>query len=125
VVFCSTYGVIQQIGVTPQRISAKIDGTFSRLDLSQPVSAAIFILNEILCYGLMVTYGDPDTNVARKVMLCYTQDGKWFIASQGDSLKLVVSVEYQGGYVAFGTDGSIVKKLFVTPGYPLLAPTAV
>lgn len=118
--FATKYGIIQQIGVTPQRISEKIDGTYTLLDLSEPVTAGLVVLNNILCYGLMVTYRDPDNNGdPRKIILLVTFDGKWFIGSQGDGLIRMASVEHDGGYRLFGADEHNVKELFVEPHYPV------
>jgi hypothetical protein len=118
--FASKYGVIQQVGVSPQRISEKIDGTYGLLDLTQPVTAGLVVLNEILCYGLMVTYLDPDNlGAPRKIILCVTFDGKWFIGSQGDTLIRMASVEHNGTYRLFGADESLIRELFVQPHYPV------
>lgn len=118
--FATKYGIIQQIGVTPQRISEKIDGTYKLLDLTEPVTAGLVVLNNILCYGLMVTYFDPDRDgAARKIILLVTFDGKWFIGSQGDSLRLMTSVEHVGTYRLFGCDTNNLYELFVQPGYPV------
>ena len=118
--FATKYGIVQQIGVTPQRISEKIDGTYSNLDLTQPVTAGLVVLNEILCYGLMVTYNDPDNNdLPRKIILLVTFDGKWFIGSQGDDLVRMASVEDNGSYRLFGADTNSIRELFVQPHYPI------
>lgn len=118
--FATKYGIIQQIGVTPQRISEKVDGTYKLLDLTEPVTAGLVVLNNILCYGLMVTYFDPDRDgAARKIILLVTFDGKWFIGSQGDTLRLMTSVEHAGTYRLFGCDTNNLFELFVQPGYPV------
>lgn len=120
VMFATKYGVIQQIGVTPSRISEKIDGTYHHLDLTQPVTAGLVILNNLLCYGLMVTYLDPDNaGTPRKIILIVSFDGKWFIGSQGDDLNLMASVEYQGTYRLFGCNANQLRELFVEPHYPV------
>src|SRR5262245_43881059 len=125
--FATHYGIIQQIGVTPQRISEKIDGTYTRLDLTKPVTAGLIVLNNILCYGCMVTYLDPDNpdpdnhdrGLPRKIILLVSFDGKWFIGSQGDGLIRMASVEHNGTYRLFGADEHNVKELFVEPHYPI------
>jgi hypothetical protein len=118
--FATKYGIIQQIGVTPQRVSEKIDGTYHHLDLQQPVTAGLIVLNNILCYGLMVTYLDPDNGGApRKIILLVSFDGKWFIGSQGDGLRLMTSVETGGTYRMFGADSNNLQELFVQPHYPV------
>jgi len=118
--FATLYGIIQQVGVTPQRISEKIDGTYSRLDLTKPVTAGLVVLNDILCYGLMVTYFDPDNGGApRKIILLVTFDGKWFIGSQGDDLVRMAHVEFNGQYRLFGADTNNIRELFVQPQYPI------
>ncbi len=118
--FATKYGIIQQIGVTPQRVSEKIDGTYKNLDLTQPVTAGLIVLNNILCYGLCVTYRDPDNGGdSRKVILMISQDGKWFVGSQGDELQRVASVEYLGTYRMFGADTNNLRELFVQPHYPV------
>jgi len=124
--FATKYGVIQQVGVTPQRVSEKIDGTYKLLDLTQPVTAGLIQLNSILCYALMVTYLDPDNRapgtdagLPRKIILIVSFDGKWCIGSQGDDLRLMASTEYQGAYRLFGADEHNLKELFVEPHYPI------
>lgn len=122
IMYGSRYGIIQQIGVTPQRISEKLDRTYAKLDLSFPVSAALMILNEILCYGFMATYNEPDPNYfsgQRKIILIVSADGKWFIGSQGDTLTIMASVETDGKYRVFGTDGTNIFELFVQRDYPI------
>jgi hypothetical protein len=75
----------------------------------------------------MVTYLDPDNRdpnntdvgLPRKIILIVSFDGKWFIGSQGDDLRLMCSTEYQGAYRLFGADLHNLKELFVEPHYPV------
>jgi hypothetical protein len=101
-------------------VSEKIDGTYKLLDLSQPVTAGLIVLNNILCYGLMVTYLDPDNQgQGRKIILMISQDGKWFVGSQGDSLVRMAHVEHRGTYRLFGADLNTVRELFIQEHYPV------
>lgn len=115
ILFATSFGVYAQLGVTPKRLSSDIDGTIALIDFDQPVISALAIHNEILVYLLFCTYNDPVQCVARPVMLTYF-DEKWYVSFQGEDLTLIASVEDNGRYRVFGTDGNDFYELFVTPG---------
>jgi hypothetical protein len=115
ILFATSFGVYAHLGTTPKRLSSDIDGTIALIDFDQPVISALAIHNEILVYLLFCTYNDPVQCVARPVMLTYF-DEKWYISFQGADLTLIASVEDNGRYRVFGTDGNDFYELFVTPG---------
>lgn len=113
--FTTSFGVYSQIGVTPKRLSSDIDGTIALIDFDRAVIGALGIHNEILVFLLFCFYRDPRLCVTRPVMLTYF-DEKWYISEQGDDLTLIASVEDNGRYRVFGTDGNLFYELFITPG---------
>lgn len=112
--FATSFGVYSQIGVTPKRLSSEIDGTIALIDFARPVIGALAIHNEILVFLLFCFYNDPRLCTTHPVMLTYF-DEKWYISEQGSDLTLIASVEDNGRYRVFGTDGNLFYELFVTP----------
>lgn len=112
--FATSFGVYSQIGVTPKRLSSDIDGTIALIDFSRPIIGALAIHNEILVFLLFCFYSDPRLCVTRPVMLTYF-DEKWYVSEQGVDLKLIASVEDNGRYRVFGTDGNLFYELFIRP----------
>jgi hypothetical protein len=113
--FATSFGVYSQIGVSPKRLSSDIDGTIALIDFDRAIIGALGIHNEILVFLLFCFYNDPRLCVTRPIMLTYF-DEKWYISEQGDDLALIASVEDNGRYRVFGTDGNLFYELFVTPG---------
>jgi hypothetical protein len=107
--FMSGAGVYSLIGVTPQKLSDKLDRLFPLLTLTPDTPAALIFLNQLPVLCFLVTYNDP-VKGARPLLLCYTQ-GKWFTASQGN-LKWITSLLVNAAYQGWGTDGNNIYQLF-------------
>ena len=110
--FLSKAGVYGLVGVTPQKLSDKLDGLFENLILTPDTPASLMTLNELPVLCFLATYNDPVTTppTPRPVVMCYSQ-GKWFMASQGP-LTLITDVVVSGAWQAWGTDGTAVFALF-------------
>lgn len=117
--FMPSYGVYALSGVSPQKISEKIDGLFPALTLGNaPGAIAVVQSLPVLCF--LVTYTQSlapslptpasGATTATKLLLCFTQ-GRWFFATQG-ALTWITTVVYNGALEAWGTDGSTVYQLF-------------
>lgn len=117
--FHAPYGVYALSGVTPQKLSDKLDGMYPALTLgSGPAALAVVQSLPVLCF--LVTYTQslvpslptPASGVktATKLVLCFTQ-GRWFFASQG-ALTWITTLVASGTLEAWGTDGSTVFQLF-------------
>mgnify|MGYP001401590232 CR=1 FL=1 len=121
--FATSFGVYSLMGFTPKRLSSDIDGTIALIDFDKAIIGALGLHNDILVFLLFCFYKDPRLCTTRPVMLTYftggtgqEQEGRWYISSQGDDLTLIASVEDNGRYRTFGTDGNLFYELFITPG---------
>lgn len=63
VAFCNKHGVYLIYGSSIQKISDDLDGLFMKVDFAVEPSAAVFDLNNLHCYGLLLQYLDSD-NIA-------------------------------------------------------------
>lgn len=112
----SKAGIYGVTGVTPQKLSDKLDDLFQKLTITPDTPAALVTLNELPVLCMLVTYNDPLVP-ARPLLLCYSQ-GRWFTASQG-SLTNVTSVLVNGAWQAWGTDGTGLYQLFGDASVPV------
>lgn len=118
--FMAPFGVYALSGVTPQKLSAKLDGMFPALTLTPDVPAAIASVQNILVLCFLVTYTQSlapslpkpanGSSGATTLLLCFAE-GKWFFASQG-ALTWITTVIVSGTTKCYGTDGSTVYPVF-------------
>lgn len=123
--FLAPYGVYALAGVTPQKLSDKLDGLFAALTFTRGPAALAVIRNQ-LALLLLVTYTpsvDPSLPVpasavstAAPLLLCFAQ-GKWFFGTQG-ALTWITTLLVGGQAQAWGTDGAAGHI------FPLFAGTA-
>ena len=114
----SSFGIYALSGVTPQKISDKLDGLFPSLTLSGG-PPAVAVIQNLMCLLLLVTYNGSNAQAQAAagntnpipMLLGFTQ-GKWFLAVQGTSLRSITTVLVNGVAQAWGTDGSHVYRLF-------------
>ncbi len=100
--FLAPFGVYALSGVTPQKLSEKLDQMFPALTLTGDVPAAVGIVQSLPCLVFLVTYTQalapslpiPANGVTTgtQLLLCFTQ-GKWFFATQGPRLQLLAPPE--------------------------------
>ncbi len=113
--FVSPFGVYALVGVTPQKLSDKLDGLFPLLStVSSDNPAAVAVIYNLLVLVILVTYADPVLG-NRPMLLCFTQ-GKWFFASPAMATSgwtWITSLLNAGNPQAWGTDGTNIFRLFV------------
>jgi hypothetical protein len=118
--FCNKSGIYAVYGSSVQKVSSELDGIFPNIDFSQEPQAAIIDLNGIHNVGFLVRYADPFTSTTRSIILTF--DGKrWFVISQGDSLKAIVTTSTlaTGTHQIYGSSGSDITQLLSNTGAPV------
>lgn len=110
------FGAYALAGVTPQKLSDKLDGLFPMLTFTDAPAAVAQVQNlPVLMY--LVTYSGTDLSsgwaaTTAPLLLCFTQ-GKWFVGVQGLLLVGITTVVNAGVPQAWGcySDGTI-RRLF-------------
>lgn len=114
--FLAPFGAYALSGVTPQKISEKLDGLFPFLTVDSTVSAAVAVVQNLLCLIFNVTYTGQQLQAGagpRPMQLVFT-GGKWCFASQG-ALTWITNILVGGVAQAWGTDGTTIYRLFGAP----------
>jgi len=112
VLFMNNYGVYALVGSTTTKLSSPLDGLIQNIDFTSPVYAGQVIINNILCAAFNFRYFDAVfTNSYRYIQAVFF-DKKWFITSQGNSLKYIASVPVNGEDVLFGTTNNTLYELY-------------
>lgn len=109
VLFANTVGVFAVFGSSVEKISDDMDGVFRLIDFTQSPCAAVTDINNIHCYLLLVRYKDPQAGT-RSIMLTF-MNKKWFVISQGNSLKYIVTGIVNSVYNTFGTSSADITPL--------------
>ncbi len=128
--FLAPFGVYALSGVTPQKLSEKLDRMFPALTLTGDVPAAVGVVQSLPCLCFLVTYTqavDPSLPVPANgvttgtpILICFTQ-GKWFFATQDFNpggggaivpLKWITTVIVNGVSQVWGTDGTHLYQCF-------------
>jgi hypothetical protein len=109
--FCNTNGIYGVFGSSVQKISDDLDGIFKLIDFSQQPQAAITDINNIHNISWLVRYNDPLTST-RSILLTFNGK-KWFVASQGDSLKAIATASTlaSGKTFTYGSSGNDITQL--------------
>jgi len=115
-------GIYAVYGASLANVSNKLTQLFTNAVYPEsggitPSSATATIYN-IKYYINYLTVIDPDTNVARNVMLLFNEK-EWTIASQSGNLTFIGTQKIASEYRAWGTDGSSLYPLFSTPSSTL------
>lgn len=114
--FLAPFGAYALSGVTPQKISEKLDGLFPFLTVGASVSSAVAVVQNLLCLIFNVTYTGQDAQAGagpRPLQLVFT-GGKWCFASQGGAV-WITDILINGVAQAWATDGSHVYRMFGAP----------
>lgn len=113
--FANSNGVYAVFGSSVQKISDDMDGIFKLVDFSQAPSAALADINNIHNIMFLVRYRDP-LSTTRSLLLTFTGK-KWFVISQGDSLKAIctTSALSTGKIAPYGSSGTDVTNLLNSP----------
>lgn len=109
IMFASKNGIFGLTGSTPQKASDALDGIIPLIDFTQPVSAGMVSIYNILCVAFCFTYNDPMQG-PRQVQAIFFND-KWFVGSQG-SVSFVFSTNIATQQNLYGMVGSGLYQLF-------------
>lgn len=108
--FANRYGVYALYGVSAERLSTDIDGTWRYVNFAQAVSAGPVVVNNILCAGfLLQRKGDPVFGSNTVVAMWFDQ--KWWFANYG-ALTFIVSAMLNNAWAMFGFIGNKLYQLF-------------
>lgn len=121
--FANTVGVYAVYGSSVEKISNDMDGVFRLVDFTQEPVSAVNDINNIHTFMILVKYKDPMSST-RSILLSFL-DKKWFVISQGNNLKYVVTAVINGVTETFGTSGNDVTQIledYVSP-VPFLVRT--
>lgn len=108
--FANKSGIYGLYGATPRKASENLDGIFSLIDFTKPVTAGTCYIYNIFVLAFCFTYNDPSLG-SRPVLAVYF-DKKWFLASQGSTLKYVWTDNINGVDILYGSNGSNITQLF-------------
>ena len=113
VLFMNNYGVYALVGSTTSKISDSLDGMFPFIDFTLVSSAGQVLLNSILCsvFNFKYTGTQGGTTTPRYIQAVFF-DKKWFVTSQGNSLKFITSAPVSGKVNMYGTDGTSCVQLY-------------
>jgi hypothetical protein len=117
------FGAYALSGVTPQKLSDKLDGMFPDLLIGDTTAmAAVAVVQNLPVLLFRVTYTGQQAKAGAgpiALLLGFTQ-GKWFFAVQRPALSWITTVIVNGVAQAWGTDGTTVYQLFgASPATPV------
>ena len=107
--FLNRYGVYALVGATTTKISDSIDGVFTDIDFSLPITSGQVLINNILCAAWTLVYNDAGT--PRTIQLVFF-DRKWFVTSQGSTITRTASATFAGNILMYGTTGSNLVEFY-------------
>ncbi len=107
--FLNRYGVYALVGATTTKISDSIDGVFTDIDFSLPITSGQVLINNILCAAWTFVYNDAGT--PRTIQLVFF-DRKWFVTSQGSTITRTASATLAGNIIMYGTTGTDLIKFY-------------
>ena len=110
--FANTNGIYAVFGSSVQKISDDLDGIFKLIDFSQSPQAAIADFNNIHNITWLVRYKDPLAST-RSILLTFNGK-KWFVCSQGDSLKAITTASTlaSGKNMTYASSGQDITQIF-------------
>lgn len=109
VLFMNKYGVYALIGSTTSKISDSLDGIMGDVDFTYPVYAGQALINNILCAVFNFWYDDDGT--VRPLQAVFFEK-KWFLTSQGDGIKHIAPLSYQGKLEIYAADDNKLIELY-------------
>lgn len=112
VLFMNDYGVYALVGSTTSKLSDSLDGIFPNIDLANPVYAGQVLLNNILCAAFNFRYYDAIFTQSYRYIQAVFFEKKWFLTSQGNSMKYITSVPEEGRIVLYGTIDNALYNLY-------------
>lgn len=112
--FMSPAGIYALSGVTPQKLSDKIDDLFTDLILTPETPAAVATVLNLQALVFLTTYTGAQafSGPAPLPLLLVFIQGKLFLAVQGLATSWITTLVVDGVSQAWGTDGSTIYQLF-------------
>ncbi len=112
--FFAPFGAYALSGVTPQKLSAKLDGLLPDLTLTGDVPSAVAVVQGLLCLLFLTTYTGQDAQAGSPPigLLLGFVEGKWFSAVQRSACRWITSLTVAGVAQAWATDGADIYQLF-------------
>jgi hypothetical protein len=116
VMFQNDYGVYGLIGSTTVKLSDALDGIYTLIDFTKPVTGGQVIINNILCacFNFYCNNLGSGSNAgvggSRWVQAVFF-DKKWFITSQG-AINYIVGTPVAGELGIYGTVGNQLYRLY-------------
>jgi hypothetical protein len=108
--FANRFGMYALYGVSAERLSTDIDGTWRYVDFSQAISAGPVVVNNILHAAfLLKRKGDPA--FGSNTVLALWFDQKWWFANFG-AITFIVSGMKNNAWALFGFIGNKLYQLF-------------
>ena len=130
ILFANETGVYGLYGGVATKVSQKLDQLFTNAVFPSifgeafppggitPCSAVATIYN-IKHYLMLMTVIDPDTEAQRNVMIAWNER-EWTIASQSVDLIYLATQKVDSRFIAWGTDGRFLYRLFQKPSSELV-----
>lgn len=104
--FLSPSGVYAILGATPQKLSDQLDGLMPQVDPVGTAPAAVFNLNALLCYAVLVDLA------GERRLLIYSRP-TWLVGDQGVDLTWITTMVRADGQIqCWGTNGTTIRQLF-------------
>lgn len=116
-IFANTVGVYAVYGSSVEKISNEMDGIFQNVDFTQEPVAAVNDVNSIHTYMLLVRYSQSGS--AERSIILAQSNQKWFVISQGNSLKRITTCPINGITETFATSGNDITQLLNNPTTPI------
>lgn len=111
--FAPPFAIYALSGVTPQKLSDKLDRLFPSLTLAPDVPAAIGVVESLICLFFLVTYTGSNAKAGappQKLLLGFT-NGKWFFGAQG-VVVWITTVIVNGEQQVWATNGTTIFRPF-------------
>lgn len=116
IMFQNDYGIYGLIGSTTVKLSDPLDGIYSLIDFTKPVTGGQVVINDIICACFNFYLNAP---VAGSTIYPFTAgyyqavffDKKWFISQQG-SINYITGSPVGGTLGMFGASGNQLFQLY-------------
>ena len=120
--FATSYSIHALLGVTPQKLSAKMDRLFPRLSpvITFGPKAGIQMLNGAVILVFLYSFTPPGASGGRSELLCF-QEGRWFLATTpdrgGNQVLDLLTLTINNAPEVYGIDaGGFMYRIFARSG---------
>lgn len=116
VMFATRYGVYALLGITAQRVSDDIDGTWQYIDFSQQISGGQVVIRNILNAAFLIKRKSDPVFGSNTVLPMWFpnsdgSDNRWWFSNFGQ-VNFIVSAIVSGAPALFGFIGNVLYQLF-------------